>query len=85
MVVNIGHDAGWRKPLCISIDAAILARRLGKRKQALRRKTISLAAVHDPPDKIIVESTPLTRRLAEIVCEKRSAFPAGKHRRRARR
>ncbi len=81
MVVKIGQDAGWRRPLCISIDAALLARRLNRRRQALRRKVFSLAAVHEPPDKIEID---IDSDLAAINCAKRSTNLAGFHRRRHR-
>jgi hypothetical protein len=54
-----------RVPLCFSIDTLTILRNAFRRRHGVGRRALSLAAVHDPPDKPAAEHGPMARLIAE--------------------
>lgn len=84
-------EMGWHNelndrcvPLCMSIDTTPIGRKRTVRKRHMpERKALSLAAVHEPPDKPEVENGRRVKETSRKDCSnKRSAFPFGAHKKR---
>lgn len=72
-------------PICMSIDATPIARKRSVRKRHRAGKALSLASIHEPPDKPLAENGKASKKDSPKDCSnKRSAFPCGIHRKKPR-
>ncbi|MGC7974440.1 hypothetical protein ACP3WV_22860, partial [Salmonella enterica] len=71
------NETGSRRvPHCISIETAALLRKQAVRKRpGTGRKALSLAAVHEPPDRLVLLSESVEK--ISLNHHKQSSFPFG--------